>query len=433
MSTIFIVFLLAPFCFFASRLVQRGVARTWVTRFAIWWSLLLCISSLNPFGINGIEWGVYFLFFVFIASYVIAFSSAFGRKPVAQPQIASLLTSYDATMNSRVTVSVLLVSAAILSYYCIKYFNFIEISGLGESRSAKYEIGKIFTSGVEFAAFNYLVVGVVWWAKFLLSFGVVFGRVKSFSWLLALVVCVLYLAFGAGRNIAVEIAVIMIFLNSIRKFSGEGARSGKWIFLVMAFLYLLSVYATASRMTLANEIDLSSFLAANNTFVEQAILYCVGAFRAFQFAYQNYDAVIGYQFGRLTLGGFDEIFSYLIKMAGATGDPAVWRVGALLGDEIDIGGGNDFNALYTAVFSFYYDFGVAGVILFGSFFGALSAVMLRKFLISWSMRYIFISSIFFMSAILSPLTWKLQSGALIIVLLCAGIRVRFAGRVGSGF
>ena len=101
-------------------------------------------------------------------------------------------------------------------------------------------------------------------------------------------------------------------------------------------------------------------------------------------------------------------------------------VGEKTQDVIFIGSG-DFNALYTGVFRFYLDLGLAGVALFAFLLGASVRAALLWFQGAPSLATLTVLLFLFTTAILSTQTWSLASPSAVVLLGGAALFHRLRG------
>lgn len=324
-------------------------------------------------------------------------------------------------------LSYLIFSIFTLGIYFKKYYEVILITGASEAREARFFVGDVFGSGFEILAFNYLISTFIWFPKFIISFGIAFRCIKNMAWLLSMVAILLFMGFGAGRNIIMELFFMIIFLTAIRNnLQGDKIKQNKlFIILLISTFLFLSIYLTAFRRYSVNDIDSNALISSWQLLAEHSIVYVIGSIRSFQYAFDNYDQHFWLSYGYLTFSGIDELVSYFSTLIGLIAEPYSWRIGAILNIPINIGKDQEFNALYTAVFNFYFDFGLIGVIVFSFGLGFISALILKKFLYQGDFSLLFLSSIFFIISIWTVLSWKLQSAELVIVIVSALLLPKF--------
>lgn len=364
----------------ASLSVRSGVGRGWAMLFIGWWGLLLAVSVTNPFDLYEVSSNSYFLFCLFVCFYFFGFAVFFQRKKLdVDGLINKSLCDYKRLVNNHYFKFFLVLFSLVLLSYAYKYAQYIAVAGSLDSRVARFEIGKVFDSAYEIVLFDYFIGGLIWILKFIVAFGVVFSASRNFVWVLSFISCALYMSFGAGRNIAIEIGLLIVFLVMLGSYSNSLVKKSVNKYKVVLFLvvlYIASVFATFSRMS-DGSISLEEFVEANLILLEHAAVYSVGSFRAFDYAYANYQNLLSLNFGLLTASGFDEVFSLGLRFLGGDVVPYSNYWGGVLAQPIPIGSHHEFNALYTALFNFYFDFGFVGVVFNGFLFGAVCSKILN--------------------------------------------------------
>lgn len=414
-------------CFFLSLLMlvratfPAGVARWWISVFISAWAVSLFFSAINPFDLLEVRLEIYALYVLFVSSFAIGFASISRRDAEKFKKVDALLAVHATVCRSRLAKVGLILCILLLLNYVEKYLSYIILVGTAEAREARFFIGKIFQSGYEYFLFTYLITPIVWLCKFFVAFGIAFGIFRSWTWLLSVVVVLLYMAFGAGRNVAIEVFLMTLFVYALKMEEQTERRWSKGMLglgVASAFFVLVAVLLTAFRMQEFGELTVESLEKGAETLAENFGVYFLGALRAFQHATDHQTQYQWLSYGGLTFSGVDEIASYLFKGVGFDVDPYSWSYSGVLGSEIDIGGAQGFNALYTALYYFYFDFGILGVMLFSLGFGATCAAVWRQFLRSGEFSTFFACTLLFVASIWTLLTWRFQSGD--FVLLVAG-------------
>lgn len=319
-------------------------------------------------------------------------------------------------LNSRFFKLFSFIVCLLLFYYFIRFFKYIELFGAEDSRIARFELGKVFSSAFEALFFEYLVGGSVWFLKFCFAFSLVFAGVSRTSLFLSFMACLLYLGFGGGRNILVEIGLMLFLFTQMQPRCHTGTKHIFRSAVVIFAIYLVSVITTSFRMGGGSKFDIGSLLDASDILFENFVIYFIGSFRALQYATENYQNIIGVNYGLLTLSGLDDIFSLALRLFGFNVMPFSNFWGTLLAEPIFIGRDIAFNALYTAAFNFYFDLYGLGVAIGGLAFGLSCSFMLRRFSRKAGIAELFTLSAFFVTSMLTPLTWKLASGPLVLLI-----------------
>lgn len=404
--------------------LNPGLSRWWLTFFTRWWAIVLSISTLNLFELYEVNTLTYLYFITFVCSYAIGFISfSSGNSIKNNFYISRINQEYNFFVKSKFVKLITLLIVLVLSYYTLTYFSYIETAGISESRSARFNTGTIFNSAYEILLYDYIISSAVWILKFIISFGIVFSATKNIVWLLSLAACILYMSFGAGRNISIEIALITIILIFIKKYAKKLTKKGREtkneylnITIFLLALYVFSILATTFRM-FDDGVSLKALIEANSILLEHAVIYATGSIRAFEYATINYEDLFGFKYGLFTLSGIDEVSSLFLRLIGFDILPYSIYWGPILGKEISIGKDQYFNALYSALFNFYFDFGVIGILIFGFLFGASCGKILNYAIKNGGIIPLFLASLFFAISILSNLTWKLSSGPFFILVI----------------
>lgn len=403
---------------------QRTINAVWARGFLFFWLFLFFISGFDPYGLFPLSSSTYLILSLFVFSFVIGISVKSGSTLRSGKKISC---SLDAAVEHTVFLlngsffkffSFLIV--LILSVYVLKFSSYILSAGFEDSRLARFEVGLIFTSVIEAMVFTYIVGGAIWFMKFAFAFSLAFRGVAASSFFLSGLACFLYLVFGGGRNILIEVAFLLMFFLLLKRFGvrarkrAEG-RTAKIVFVLM-LSFCMAVFATLFRNSSSdNAFDFEAVLDASATLLEHFVVYFVGSFRAFDYAVEHYERLLNFNFGQMGLAGFDEIYALIFRSLGFNTMPFSNYWGEILAEPIQVGGSVFFNALYTAVFNFYFDFGVAGSAIWGGFFGFVCSVLLKRLIASPSCWGLFSVSLLFVVSMLTPLSWKFTSGALALV------------------
>ena len=402
---------------------RSSINQTWSRFFLVVWVVLCFFSILNPYDLDEVGGPVYGLLVLFVVSFLIGIN--LNQQPANERfRVRLLLASSKIRLvvNGNLFRTFSVVVGLVLALYFYRFVGQILVAGAEDSRGARFELGGVFSSVYEVIFFNYFVIGGVAFLKFVIAFAIVFGGVTRRSFVLSLIPCLLDLGFGAGRLSIVELGLMIVFLSFLRRLStggGIGASGNLAKFtLATALAYIFAVLVTQFRVSPDDSLTLDGFFSASDILLEHFVVYFTGSFRALEYGMEHYESILGFSFGRLVFAGFDEIFAYCFRLLGFDVLPYSGEWGVLLAKPISVGKDVDyFNALYTAVFNFYFDFGVVGVGVGGLVFGWMCAFFLRRMVVNGGAGDFFVLSSLFVVSILSPLSWRLSSGSSIFVLL----------------
>lgn len=379
-----------------------------------WWFFLFFASILNPFGLNNVSLYFYtgLCLFIFFQLSVFLFAGRNKTSPPGSTHFEGKLEKYFTDMR---IFLLLLVSSAIMTIYVSKFWNVILIDGAyNQARQMAFELGEVFTSNIEFIFYLWGVSTVVIYSKFLLVVGVLTGNIFKRNALLSFALVVLSFLFGGGRFILVDLILIYIFLYFYFKYTGyKFPRSHKFVVLTsLFFLAALFIFALFFRNGGLNEEGSGGqldFISITQESLKQIIIYNIGSFRAFDMSIDYLWTSFGHGVGLHTLSFAHELFTYLAKVVGLNIIPIANQVGLYTKESIYIGGGNEYNALYTGFLSFYLDFYFFGFIVSGVFTGLLLAAVCNKLLRENSMIFMFLSSYIFNGIFLFNISWKFST------------------------
>ena len=318
-----------------------------------------------------------------------------------------------------------------LGYYYIRYTSVIKNYGLVDVRKIRYYVGYMFSSTIEVVFYNYFIEGSSYFIIFAVAFSIVWGRIKNIVFYLLILSFFFYSAVGAGRTASVDIILNVVLLFILRKIiSPKGPLSQNsfnrrfqhikkrricFIALALISFYGLTIYLTSYRMGLT-DISVANFVIGNDEFKRNIIVYCTAPFRALEYAITNFQGTLGLHYGRLTFAGFDEPIGFFFNYIGVDYPIINNLVGGLISEPIQIGNNQSINALYTCIFSFYFDFGIIGVIILPFLYGLLFRKIIVKFEHKHTLTNLFILIVVSVTTINSVFTWKYGAPGLVLIL-----------------
>ena len=209
-----------------------------------------------------------------------------------------------------------------------------------------------------------LLLGLFLFGYFTLSGGR-FGYVRILFGFIYVICCLLY---GSKRN------------HSGQRFNTKKFYTSFLILFTCVLIILMLV--TLARNSEKDSQEESLLVDGTEQLSETAGNYLGGSIVAFDYCIENnyVDRIGGYQYGKLTLSALVKLVSPLLNKLGI-GYISLPDITFKQDEYIDIGS-SYFNALYTALFWFYLDFGICGVLLFPFLFGVIfhySIKMLYKY------------------------------------------------------
>lgn len=445
--TAFFVLLIA----IADGAVKDPMSRIILRLYLGWWGVSLVASTLDPIGLLPVSPYVYLLLLLSVAAYTGGYVAVgVGRpEPPESDRWTPLARSvHDLVETSRPVLVILIGLSLYLFRYLVRYLEVLASMGAAEARNIRFTIGPLFGSALEVLVFNYFAEAVAVSLLVIVAFGLVLGSVRNWVFAWACVDLVLFAGIGAGRTLFVQAGLFILLLAALRGHlqprtpeaapradapASSPPRKSLIATLILpgAVLTALMVYLTFARMfTLENAVELlregDVVRYAWDSFVDNVESYSVGPFRALDHAVQH-PSRYGVHAGRLTFGAVDEMIGYPLRQLGFDYPIANHIVGEVLQEPIQIGG-MEFNALYTAPFRFYFDFGVVGVIALSFVFGAAVRGAVRWFQASPTAPTLAILLFLFGVSILSTQTWHLASPSSVVFLVGAALAQRATAR-----
>lgn len=402
------------------RITACTASKFWLTAFIGSWGFILSMSSTNPEEMHSIKLDVYGLFIAFIVFYSIGFS--INRKKIILDKKGFAIRrqiGLKFITNKYITSIFFLILLALIYYNYIYYKNISLLSDVSGARESRYMIGDIFKSGIELFIFENLISIPVIFIKFFLVY-LLLSRVKDrFVIFTASLIIILWGSFGAGRNIIIEVLIVGILTNKLIKIheNQKNERSILFIISSLVLLLILATLATAFRSFQTSDLNPETLQSSIRILINHFIIYTTGSIRAFQYALENDSAYLFPSYGLLTFSGLHEIISYPLIAVGFDIVPYTWKYGQILKTPISIGPNTEFNALYSALYNIYFDFGLAGTIIIPLVFGYLCNLSLLKFLKKPNIFYFANTTLLFLSSIWTILTWSLASPKSIFALI----------------
>lgn len=396
-----------------------GFRNFWLYSFFIVSIVVFIISLSNPYDLYAVSSNTYILIAIFVISYLLGFISANRRKNINFKFIEDEIKNSIENLNkSNIFIAFNVFVAIFIIFFTYKYLNNFSLISDDAIRTSRFEVGIIFTSQIQKISFNYIVGTFLWFSKFILAYGLIFGKkdIKKIFYI-NLIICTSSLVFGGGRNIIIEILFMVLalwyFKLAFCKEKENFIKFSKKIFIII-FSLIIFVFTTYIR-TINEEFSLNSMYKALEKSVEHIVVYLVGSFRSLDYAINYLELEKGY--GVYTFASFNELYNIFLRTIGFDTLPYSNIWGGILSEPISIGVDKNFNALYTAVFNFYFDFGHLGVFLFSFLFGWISSKTVELFLEKPNVFSLYIVCIFFMCSFMSFLTFKLTPANIVISLI----------------
>lgn len=385
--------------FLASRLLVRDrIARIVLYLYSGWWFLCLLVSTFDLFGIYPVSSFTYFLLLLNVGTFVagfIAMGWGESRNPPSR-SYGKLFESLEHNLIHNPKLTRLLILFSFYLFYYFRKFQAVTSVLPGSAvRALRFSVGPIFGSAAEILFYNYFADTLAIFLIVVIACCLILAEVRTWLFFWALVDLVLFVGIGAGRTLIVEAGIFVVLIALLRnslqpracrppEVSAGGLRFQMpprknlllYVALPVAVLIGFSIYVTAFR-TFDLQLDWELAKVAGTLFLDQAQYYSTGPFRALDYAV-HHPHLYGFHYGALTFGAVDELVVWPLTFMGFKATLLNETIGGILDHDIFIGT-NFFNALYTCVFRFYFDFGIPGVAVFSFLFGAALRGTLRLF------------------------------------------------------
>jgi oligosaccharide repeat unit polymerase len=421
----------------AEGLVRDPIA-IWLARLYLgWWGLHLLVSSMDPLDMYPVSGFAYLVLLLHVGMFAAGFVAVDRRlEPLdVADGYGSLARGVQDQVARNRTVLVILVGFAFyLLWYYQRFLAALEAAGPAEARNLRYGLGAVFGTPIEILIYNGFAEALAVALVILIAYSLVLGTIRSWVVFWALVDVILFSSIGAGRTLIVQAAIFILVLAVLRNTlqptateeAGAGApvakRKSLLLFVVvpgaliavfMVVLTFVRVVSLEAGLDAVRDPELVGLVG--QALFDQVWIYAVGPFRALDHAL-GHPFVFGFHFGRLTFSAVDEMIGLPLRMIGVDYPIMNRDISAIVQDEAIFIGSGDFNALYTGVIRFYYDFGVPGVVVLSLVFGASLRLAVQWFQGYPSPVTLAVMLFLFGAAILCTQTWHLGSlGALVFL------------------
>lgn len=347
-----------------------------ISAFNLFWTLALVLSLFSFTGRYSISTEAYLL----VVMGVFSFNAGFRYKTNYFQTDTLSLSANNLIINKKFNLIILILAAYLLSLF-LTYIDALALASVADLRTDFFdEDSNLY--GPLFLMLN------VWLLKpiivILMTLFPIALIQKKFAQAFMYIACLLvYNSLGGGRfgyaQIVWSIYLVIICVYQLVKVR-LSFRNIFILFVVSIGFYGLIAFTTASRMANFDmkNINYNEIIDETNS---QLSAYASGPIAAFSYAIDNnyLENMGGYQYGKLTLGAFDQVLDIFFRKIGIKYERSIPKLATIKQDS-KIVINEEFtmwNALYTSNLFYYLDFGVVGVI----FFPFLFAVLFSKSLI----------------------------------------------------
>lgn len=387
--------------------------------FCVEWFGILIMSSLNLYDLYSVSWKVMMCVFIHICFFVIGYICHF-KFTIPTCSIFSASKINNKIYCSRWINVIAWLMIVPLFIVFKRYISYANVVGAGSARVAIFSVGEIFHSATECQLYLYLGYTYFFVFSSLLIYGVYTKKIlKSRLFFPVVLGVMLYLISGGGRLDYITLACELLVISLVVKGNKKKNRGKRYKFLLGIIIALVAIVIVTGKRFGINSVEASNIKELLSLTIYQIYEYAVGPLRAFDYAIDNYIELIGFNWGRMTIGALDELFGWGITLLGIPYEIINFYYGGITQGVIYIGENHGFNALYTALFHFFFDFGVVGVALSSFLFGMLLNYVIKRVEVCCSMPNIILLCLLFFGMIMLPITWILSAPSkIIIIVIC---------------
>ena len=393
----------------------------------IFFITILFLSTFNPMGLYEVNYYVYLLWIICIVMFTMGYCS------VKEKKIENKILDIDIISKSRVLEIIGYILLIALVFFRIRYINIANtVKDASELRLIRFTT--LFNSYAENLIFNYIIVGILNIYTILLAILLVEKKYTTKLFWIALISNIVYITIGYGRKKLMDIIIYLIIWFIIKNKGKIKIKKGILLkgSLILILVFIVSISATAVR----TGVRITNFEKIKNDIVgeqiEQYVIYFLGGFRSLDKYLEN---DINYTYGRLTLGGIDELISIPFLALGYDYSAINSIVGEKLQSVIHIGDNIEFNAFYTCVMNFYTDFHLLGVIIIPLIYGFILRKSMDKGINQKNLFDVILMLYLISNTVAAIYKWFYQSGSTmftIIILLVAKLTLEIKGKEENG-
>lgn len=382
-----------------------------VSFFVIWWGTWLFISAfglLNLY-IPSIKTYIFTLIVMIMFSAGCIFTINNKIKKVKFVNLKPL-NEYKVKILNIIQIIILIV----LTPFLFKSFKYITSMSASVYRTEIYENNILYGSEIIQQLFNFLIQPFMLTMLLLGCCGFILG-VKGMKKLffLSVVNVSVFSVMTLGRwyflriilFLILALFLVSIFKNSSKHFLLYFKKRKKNIYFIIAPLFtcvlvLISLFRQNSTSILY-------------TVFEYLIKYFTGSFIALDSFLKDNDFVSfdDWSYGRYTLGGLDEIVVFIFRRIDDTIVNISTQISYYTSDFIKIGAldGQTYKSFYSAIFNFYSDGGILGILIIPFIFGMIIGVLFNGFIKKPNLFNLSLLVYLLYISIVASLRWEVQS------------------------
>lgn len=387
------------------------------------------LASVQASGIKEISIYTMFLMYLNIFSFTIGFISI--KIPVSQRVNQESISAHIEKIVSNKVFIILLILLSIYVYSLLVQF-FVKIALYGSLYGVRHDFYAQEMYGPLFSQINAFVLKPMAIISMPL-FGYMLFKKRNLVFLLMAFYLFGYESLGGGRLgyvkiLLVALCIIFCLLRYIDKVKTKTVLSGS---IIAVFLFFLLSIVSAARYGNVG-FSKEAFKEGSSKTVEHIVSYTCGPIAAFDVAReQHFESQIGGRAnGNLTLTSVINAINLVGRRVGfALPVKLNQLVEQKQENNIQIGNDIDWNALYTAVLFFYFDFGLLGVLIIPFLLGMLYRKLVKSMYHYHSFQFVVIVAYFFYLTMYSVMDFGFTSPyelIFLVFLVILGKRKKYA-------
>lgn len=394
------------------------IAKLILYSYLSYWGIALFLSSINAYDVHPVKPTTYFLLLVNVLSFTLGMC-LYKRKDsspilVESNSNHSIAMLFELLLSNKFYLLFLFVADVFLAYIYSKQQVLLSIYDMSDIRVNVDEL--LFEGNSFLGLFNNIVISPISPIVLTVScYALLFKRNKVLPLILSSIYIIISSLNSGSRGGVFRLIVYCVFLYMLRDiFVGKNNHkkqgSPSWLLVLALSVAVIAImsYMTAQRTYGINDFSWETIQMGFDSLMEQFVTYSIVPFKALDYSFDhNYFEILGgYKYGRCTFGFIDGFISLVLNYLGIPFQSNSSVVIDLLQNNwIDCGGSHTHNFAYSAVFMFYQDFGVLGVLIFPFIFGYTIMVFISKFRDCYNPFILVLLANFFYIALYSTFTW----------------------------
>lgn len=407
--------------YFGNRIIHYKDRFSPTRIFNLWWTVCIGMSLYPVWGRNVASNEIYLTLLVAVICF--NFGAFCGRKKYVfrkskRISNCNVSDSEGVVIPNLKAIYIMNLIALVLNLWlflrCFSLYGYSMFSSVGSARDGIYASDSVLTSAVDVYLHSYLLRGALYTLIVFLPSIFVEKEYRKAT-LFSLGNELLYTFIYGGRMFLFYMALLLIVgigiqnrsksisLKKLKIQSQKSVRRKFKLILMLSLLCVFVVFLTFSRNNSQHENGLRYFIDKSITYFSSAPMY-------YQVLQER--TLISEQSGFLCtlIGGIITFLSRINSIIGFELIPDVVSIASshLTSSLVNVGGDVYTNAFPTMVYTFRFDFGMAGVIINSFIFGFISSYIYRKYFYHNNSRFYYLYMVVVYFIFESPMRWTGQ-------------------------